>query len=105
MNTSNEKVFASHVGAKLEKAKALGIKASWTTADHLNALAEACWDVASTGGKDGIRDVLGECYNVSAYQQLLAKRFEKLGHFQREKVKAVSEQLDDELSKLIAAQG
>lgn len=108
MNTNNEKVFASHVGAKLTKANGLGIKASWTTADHLTALADAIVQAIATGtgeSKDAVRDVLGECYNVSAYQQLLAKRFEKLGHFQREKVKAVSEQLDDELSKLIVAQG
>jgi hypothetical protein len=102
MKTSYEKVFASHVSAKLTKAAELGISASWTTANHLDALADVCWSVSSTGGKDGIRDVLGECYNVSAFQQMLAKKFEKVpgGHFQREKSKPVSEQADDVFAML-----
>lgn len=98
MKTSYEKIFAQHVGSKLQKAKDLGIKASWTTANHLDALAECI----AAHPVEQARDILGECYNVSAYQQLLAKRFEKLGHFQREGKKSAPEALDDMLSRLAA---
>ena len=90
-------MFTQHVAAALEKAQSLGIKASWSTAKHLDALA------ATIDAHPGqTRDVLGECYNVSAYQQVLAKKFEKSGHFQRQKDKPVGEQLDSVLDKLAA---
>lgn len=97
MKTEYEQVFVAHVATAVEKAQALGSKATWTTAKHLDALAEAC-----TKFPDRVRDVLQECYNVSAYQQVLAKKFAALGHFQREKDKPVGAQLDDMLSKLVA---
>lgn len=108
MKTQNEKVFASHVGAKLAKAQGLGISASWTTANHLDALTETILTAISQPGVDGsqhsdiVRDVLQDCYNVSAFQQMLAKKFEKVpgGHFQREKSKPVSEQADDVFAML-----
>jgi len=101
MKAIYEKVFVAHVAAKLQKAKDLGINASWTSANHLDALAEAC----KLEGVD-IRDVLGECYNISAYQQALAKKFAaaKSPHFQREEKKTASQNLDDAIAQL-AAQG
>lgn len=106
MKTQYEKVFVAHVGRAIEKAKALGAKATWTTEKHLDALAEAI-DVACgpTDGNDeaiaATRDCLGECYNISAYQQMLAKKFEKLGHFQREGRKSVAAQADDVFAELL----
>lgn len=104
MKTKYELVFASHVGAKLTKAKELGIVPSWTTANHLDALAEVLLEAAQQSDPElalvAVRDALGECYNVSAFQQMLAKKFEKLGHFQREGKKPVSEQADDVFAML-----
>lgn len=109
MKTTYETVFASHVAAKITKAKELGIKASWSTANHLDALADcitqSVGEIAELGGgtgetKERVRDCLGECYNVSAFQQMLAKKFEALGHFQREGKKPVSEQADDVFAQL-----
>lgn len=94
MQAAYQTVFFAAVRAKLEKAKALGIKASWTTKDHLDALAEAI-----KAHPEQVRDVLGECYNVSAFQQLLAKTFVKTGDFQREAAKSPSTVVD-ELLKL-----
>ena len=98
MKTEYEKMFAQHVGAALERATAIGAKATWTTAKHLDALAAT---IDANVGQT--REVLGECYNVSAYQQVLAKKFEKSGHFQRSKDKPVGEQVDDLLAQLAAS--
>jgi len=110
MKMQYEETFAEHVAATLAKAQSLGIKATWSTAKHLDALAETISLVvgAQEGGSSvedtakAVRDVLGECYNVSAYQQVLAKKFEKTGHFQRQKDRSVGEQLDSMLDKLVA---
>lgn len=100
MKAEYEKVMLGHVRAKLEKAQGLGIKASWTTRDHLNALTDV---VMTCGGeREKVLDALEECYNVSAFQQKLAKTFKESGHFQRDGRKSVSEEAD-ELVKL--AQG
>jgi cobalamin synthase len=111
MKTQYEKVFVAHVAVKLAKAKSLGINASWTSANHLDALAATIEDAIGQAGNpnpavDIIRDVLGECYNISAYQQALAKKFAaaKSPHFQREEKKTASQNLDDALAQL-AAQG
>lgn len=96
MKTQYETVFAAHVAAALQKATELGIKATWSTAKHLDALAE------TIEKNDDVRDVLKECYNVSAYQQLLAAKFAKSGHFQREGKKSTAERLDSVLDKLAA---
>jgi len=97
MQTKYEAIMAKAVGVKLTKATELGIKASWTTANHLDALA----DVIDAFPEE-TREILGECYNVSAFQQMLAKKFEKLGHFQRSATKPTSEQADDLFAKLAA---
>ena len=97
MKIEYETVFVKHVAAKIAKASELGIKASWSTANHLDALAEA---IDRNPGET--RQVLQECYNVSAYQQTLAKKFESKGHFQRETAKSAKVQVDDLLSKLLA---
>lgn len=92
--------MAKAVGVKLAKATELGIKASWTTANHLDALSNVIKEFPAE-----TREILGECYNVSAFQQMLAKKFEKLGHFQREGKKSVPDQLDDVFAKLAAEVG
>lgn len=100
MKAQYEKVFAAHVAQAVEKAVGLGIKATWSTAKHLDALAAVLNEIAESGGD--MRDALGECYNVSAFQQLLAKKFEKSGHFQRTAQKTNAEQVDDLISQLAA---
>jgi hypothetical protein len=101
MKTTYEKVFAEHVAAKIAKAKDLGINASWTSANHLDALAD-CLGKHDAGLA---RDILGECYNISAFQQMLAKKFDKVGHFQRAKDKPIAERADDVFAKLAADVG
>ena len=96
MKATYEATFASHVKTALERAVAIGAKATWTTAKHLDALSAAI-----DANPGATRDVLGECYNVSAYQQVLAKKFEKTGHFQRSATKTASENVDDLLSELV----
>lgn len=97
MKAQNEKVFAAHVGAAVERAVTIGAKATWTTEKHLTALAEAI-----TQAPEATLETLKECYNVSAFQQLLAKKFEKSGHFQRAATKSSVEQVDDLISLLAA---
>ncbi len=95
MQTKYETIMVKAVGVKLAKATELAIKASWTTANHLDALA----DVINAYPAE-TRVILGECYNVSAFQQMLAKKFEKLGHFQRSSTKPIAEQADDVFAQL-----
>jgi hypothetical protein len=99
MNAKNEAVFAKAVAAKIEKSKALGSKATWSTEDHLKALAEC---VTEDGGVDTLA-VLQDAYNISGYQQVLARTFAKTGHFQRDArgVKETSESLIEKLAKEI----
>lgn len=101
MKNRYETVFTAHVTAKVQKAVALGIMATWSTAAHLDALADAI--SRCEGDIEKVRDCLGECYNVSAFQQTLAKKFEKTGHFQRQKEKDTAERLDDTLTLLAAS--
>lgn len=98
MTNANEAVFAAHVKLAVERAVAIGAKATWTTEKHLTALAEAV-----KANPEGTLETLKECYNVSAFQQLLAKKFEKSGHFQRQAIKSVAEQADDLISQLARA--
>lgn len=100
MNKANEAIFARHVGAAIERATALGSNATWTTEKHLDALAEAL-----TQPGIEVRAVLGECYNISQYQQELNKKFRKAGskHFNREGKKTTAEQVDDIISQLARA--
>lgn len=74
--------FASAVAAKVKSAEAIGSKTSWTTRDHLTVLASLLTQVSEAQALD----VLTECYNVSAFQQSLAKvpTFKAAGHFQRD---------------------
>lgn len=95
MKAGYEKVFAAHVATAIERATAIGSKATWSTAKHLDALADVLREFPAE-----LRDALTECYNVSAFQQLLAKKFEKSGHFQRAAQKTASEQVDDLISQL-----
>lgn len=95
MNVKYETVMVAAVGRKLAKATELGIKASWTSANHLDALAEVI-----TAFPAEVREVLNECYNISAYQQKLAKKFAAKGHFQRSGTKSPAEAVDDMLDAL-----
>lgn len=113
MKAEYEKIMASAVAAQLKKAAELGIKASWSTQHHLNALATAIAAQIPHDGKTdeespyraAILDVLTECYNVSAFQQMLAKKFAPTGHFQREAKKTATEAVDSFLALVEAAKG
>ena len=93
------KVFAGRVASKIKQAEAMGSKTTWTTRDHLDALASL---LAEQQGKAAILDVLTECYNVSAFTQMLAKEptFKAAGHFQR----GERATLDSTIAQLVAAQ-
>lgn len=94
------KVFAPKVHAKMSAADAIGSKTTWTTRDHLSALAEL------VAGKEQAQalDILTECYNVSAFQQTLAKAYKTTGHFQRDGKQQLSS-IVAELTAAVAAQG
>ena len=94
MNNQNAKIFTEAVKAKVEKSNSLGTKSSWSTEDHLKAMAQA---VEQDGGVSTLA-VLTDTYNISGFQQKLAKAFEPTGHFQREKQKKISS--DDLISQL-----
>jgi hypothetical protein len=98
MKQCNESVFAKHVQAKLEKSNGLGSKATWSTKDHLAAMAEC---VEQDGGVNTLA-VLEDTYNISGFQQHLAKAFEKSGHFQRD-ARTRKESLDSVFAQLAAA--
>lgn len=88
-NDTAIKVFASAVKAKVERADAMGTKTSWTTEDHLKALAEtlAQTDVPTGEGQPAgiFYEILADGYNISAFQQALEKipAYAAKGHFQR----------------------
>lgn len=112
MKTEYEKVMLDAVKAKLAKAQELGIKASWTTQDHLRAVAKVIVETVPQVNdesadvsklSDSVFDALSETYNVSAFQQKLAKVFEKSGHFQREGRKSVAQEADELVKLALAA--
>lgn len=96
------KEFLPAVNAKVANAEAMGSKTTWTTRDHLATLAKVI------AGKDenAALDVLTECYNISAFQQTLAKvpSYKAKGHFQREGKQGLSDILAT-LEKNATAQG
>lgn len=94
MNNQNAKIFTEAVKAKVEKSNSLGTKSSWSTEDHLKAMAQA---VEQDGGVNTLA-VLADTYNISGFQQKLAKAFESTGHFQRRREKNISS--DDLISQL-----
>lgn len=108
MNNENAKVFATAAAHKVQKANAIGSKTTWTTEDHLRAMAKC---LADAEPKDGVQveqqyyDIIQDCYNVSAFAQWLEKKFQGTGHFVRKdgKAKTVSA-LDAELDALLKAQ-
>lgn len=91
MKTEYQQVFSEAVVAKVKQADAIGSKTSWTTKDHLEALAITLLKFAKSQDSDGkeqkakVLEILTECYNVSAFAQTLEKveAFKKSGHFQR----------------------
>lgn len=103
MKAQYEAVFTAAVIAKVKAAQEMGIHASWRTQDHLAALAQVIADLSeSTDIKAAIYDVLTECYNVSAFQQSLAKKFAATGHFQRAAEKSAKDKVDDMLAQFAA---
>lgn len=100
MKDNNEKVFASALRSKIEKSAAIGGKASWSTKDHLKAVAECLKAVTP----EEFEDVLQDVYNISGFQQRIAESFKSTGHFQREGRKTVSAtDLISQLSKEVGA--
>lgn len=107
MKTEYMKVFAGRVAQKIKQAESMGSKTTWTTQDHLDALATLITDAVgeseiSTIRKMSVLDILKECYNVSAFTQMLAKEptFKAAGHFQR----GERATLDSTIAQLVAAQ-
>lgn len=109
MKAENQKVFAGLVLAKMQKSEAIGSKASWGQQDHLVAMA-ACLEAADipSGTLPSVvfREVLADVYNTSAFCQYLEEKFEKSGHFQREKKGKVksTDSFMEELDRQKAAQ-
>lgn len=108
MKAQYEAVFTAAVIAKVKAAQEMGIKATWRTQDHLAALADVVLDALPSEAEDWTKargityDVLTECYNVSAFQQSLAKKFAAAGHFQRTAEKGAKEKVDDMLVQFAA---
>ena len=104
MKAQYEAVFTAAVIAKVKAAQEMGIKATWRTQDHLQALASVIEADESeiNSKKAAIFDILTECYNVSAFQQSLAKKFAATGHFQRTADKSAKEKVDDMLAQFAA---
>ena len=96
MNNVNAKIFADAVRAKVRLAEANGTKTSWSTEDHLKAMAKA---IEEDGGVSTLA-VLEDTYNISGFQQKLAKTFESAGHFQRRREKQKKISSDDLISQL-----
>lgn len=96
-NAINVKAFSAAAAAKVNKSNAIGSKASWSTFDHLEVLST----VLKTNPEQ-ITVLLGDAYNISAWQQTLAKLFEKSGHFQREATRKTVDSTLTELSALAA---
>lgn len=98
MKAEYAKVFAERVRSEMAKADALGINATWSTAKHLDALAATL--EANPGA---IRDVLGECYNVSQFQQELDKASRKAGkkHFLRDGGKTPAERAESLMESIL----
>lgn len=106
MKTEYAKVFVTIAAGKVVKAKELGSHTTWTTEDHLKAMAQCLAEADIPSGADPAaiyRDVLADTYNVSAFAQYLAKKFEGTGHFVRaeKKAKTVNE-LDAMLDAALA---
>lgn len=84
MQKEYQATFAVAVMAKVRNAESIQSITSWTTQDHLSTLAKL---IAQKVGGDAavVGDILKDCYNISAFQQSLAKleQFKSKGHFQR----------------------
>ena len=105
MKAQYEAVFTTAVIAKVKAAQEMGIHASWRTQDHLSALADVIISSEPTAKdfeKAAIFDILTECYNVSAFQQSLAKKFAATGHFQRTAERSAKDKVDDMIAQFAA---
>lgn len=108
MKTEYAKVFAAAAMQKVVKSNEVGTKTTWTTEDHLRALATCLSqkEVPTGDGQPEFYEVLSDCYNVSAFAQFLEKKFQGTGHFVRRdgKKQTVSE-LDAMFDAQIAEMG
>lgn len=110
MKAENAKVFTAAAAVKVVKANALGSKTTWTTEDHLRALARCLADAEPSDGmsvEEQFYGIVSDCYNVSGFSQWLEKKFAGTGHYMRRdgKAKTVSEldaQMDAQLAALTA---
>ena len=104
MKATYEAVFTAAVIAKVKSSQELGIKASWRTQDHLSALADViiAMEQSESETKACVLDVLSDCYNVSAFQQSLAKKFAATGHFQRTAERSAKDKVDDMIAQFAA---
>lgn len=104
MKTENGKAFVLAAAAKINKANALGTKTTWTTEDHLRALAKT---LADAEPQDDLAaqfyDILADVYNMSAFQQWLEKKFAGSGHFVRRDMKSRTT-TSSELENMLDAQ-
>lgn len=74
-------IIKQAVSARIAKAKEIGAKASWSTENHLDMLNDLLGLAQSVEER---RALLGRYYNVSQFQQELARDFAGTGHFVRE---------------------
>ncbi len=100
-----EAMFAQGLKAKMDKAVALGIKATWLMEDHLDVATRVIMAEAGLVDNDGeatvynsLRDVVQATYNHSAFAQRIEKAFKTTGHFQRAEKKPA--QLSDVFAQL-----
>lgn len=81
-----QKLQGEAVKQRLERSTAIGSKATWSTEDHAamvgSILANAV-ELGETSAQE-LGDLFHKVYNISAFQQKLAKSFKAHGHFQRD---------------------
>lgn len=101
MKTENGKAFIAAAAAKVIKANEMGTKTTWTTEDHLRALAKTLADAEPKDDLSGqFYDILSDAYNMSAFSQWLEKKFAGTGHYVRKDQKSKT-QTPSELEKML----
>jgi hypothetical protein len=110
MKTEYARVFAASVVAKVAKANEIGSKTTWSTEDHLRAMATCLAEaepVDNVTVAEQFYGIIDDTYNVSAFAQWLEKKFAGTGHYVRrdgKKAQTVSE-LDAMVDAQLAAIG
>lgn len=107
MKTEYAKVFAASAAQKIVKANALGSKTTWTTEDHLRAMAQCLADAEPMDTMtvpEQFYGIIQDTYNVSAFSQWLEKKFAGTGHFvRRDGKKTTVSELDAMMDAQLAA--